>query len=118
MQAQSLLSADEASELGDILRTRLDELTLRVAQIEADLRAPVDDDLEEQAIDREDDEPAEVIERAALDEIAAIEAALRRIDRGTYGRCLSCGDPIGLQRLLLVPAATRCISCARGFVDN
>ena len=45
--------------------------------------------------------------------LAAIDAALRRIDNGSYGRCLRRGEPIGRDRLEAVPAAELCIDCAR-----
>ena len=41
-----------------------------------------------------------------------IAAALRRIDDGEYGYCLSCGDPIPAQRLTIDPAAPQCVGCA------
>ncbi|XBS71276.1 RNA polymerase-binding protein DksA [Acerihabitans sp. KWT182] len=37
------------------------------------------------------------------------DAALRRIDNGTYGYCIETDEPIGLQRLLLRPIAERSI---------
>ncbi|MGZ8284898.1 MAG: TraR/DksA family transcriptional regulator [Allosphingosinicella sp.] len=43
----------------------------------------------------------------------AIEAALRRIDEGEYGYCLTCGEEIAPARLEHNPAATACIRCAR-----
>jgi DnaK suppressor protein len=41
-----------------------------------------------------------------------IDAALGRIDDGSYGRCLDCDQVIARQRLEFDPAATRCIQCA------
>ena len=41
-----------------------------------------------------------------------IAAALKRIDDGEYGYCLSCGDPIPEQRLTIDPAAPQCVACA------
>jgi DnaK suppressor protein len=38
-----------------------------------------------------------------------IEAAIRRIEAGTYGYCDDTGDPIGLRRLQARPVATLCI---------
>ncbi len=43
-----------------------------------------------------------------------LKAAIIRIDDGEFGYCEDCGDEIGLGRLKLDPAATRCISCATG----
>lgn len=49
--------------------------------------------------------------RRDLDELAGIRAALRRLDAGVYGDCADCGGPIPLERLLLQPAAERCVAC-------
>ena len=38
--------------------------------------------------------------------LAQIEAALHRIDEGSYGYCLESGEPIGLRRLEILPFAT------------
>jgi DnaK suppressor protein len=45
--------------------------------------------------------------------LAEIDAALGRLEAGTYGRCESCGRPIGAERLAARPAAVTCIECAR-----
>jgi DnaK suppressor protein len=47
----------------------------------------------------------------ARDLLAQNEAALARIDAGTYGVCESCGQPIGKARLQAFPRATLCVSC-------
>ncbi len=48
----------------------------------------------------------------ARDRLAGIDAALRKIGQGSYGRCEQCGEPIGARRLAARPAATTCIACA------
>ncbi len=40
-----------------------------------------------------------------------VNAALQRIDDGTYGECLNCGKEIGLKRLQAVPWTHLCIDC-------
>jgi len=45
--------------------------------------------------------------------LGAVDAALARIDAGTYGRCLGCGGPVGEERLAALPWATHCIDCQR-----
>jgi RNA polymerase-binding protein DksA len=40
-----------------------------------------------------------------------IDEALRRIDRGEYGKCVECGKQIGKKRLEAVPHARLCIAC-------
>ena len=42
-----------------------------------------------------------------------IEAALGRIDKGTFGTCARCGKPIGEERLEAMPYVTLCIECKR-----
>jgi len=41
-------------------------------------------------------------------ELAGVDAALARIDAGTYGRCESCGEPINAERLHSDPTARLC----------
>ena len=45
--------------------------------------------------------------------LADIDSALKRIDDGTYGTCVGCGQEIPLQRLEANPAASLCIDCKR-----
>jgi RNA polymerase-binding transcription factor DksA len=40
-----------------------------------------------------------------------IQAALRRLDDGTYGRCVDCGRELSDERLDARPEAARCIDC-------
>lgn len=47
-------------------------------------------------------------------ETRRLRAALARIGSGEYGACDDCGADIALRRLELNPAATLCITCARG----
>ena len=43
--------------------------------------------------------------------LVAIEAALKRIDTGTFGTCSVCGKPIAPERLEALPWAADCIDC-------
>jgi RNA polymerase-binding protein DksA len=45
--------------------------------------------------------------------LAEIDAALRRLDDGTFGTCRSCGKPIDEERLNALPWAMKCIDCKR-----
>ena len=48
-----------------------------------------------------------------------IEAALERVEEGSYGQCEECGAKIPKTRLNAIPYATMCVKCAseyeRGF---
>ena len=43
--------------------------------------------------------------------LAQVEAALHRLDEGTYGVCARCGREIATERLEALPSATLCINC-------
>jgi len=43
-----------------------------------------------------------------------IDSALRRLEAGTYGVCLSCQNPIPYGRLVAMPEATYCVRCGAG----
>jgi DnaK suppressor protein len=45
--------------------------------------------------------------------LAQVEAALARIDAGTFGTCTSCGRSITEERLEAIPWAALCIDCQR-----
>ncbi len=44
--------------------------------------------------------------------VEEIDEALARLDAGTYGPCVDCGEPIPRERLDALPAAPCCVSCA------
>lgn len=52
------------------------------------------------------------MEADAASILKAVDAALERIDLGTYGICSSCGKPVAAERLKLRPYITTCITCA------
>jgi DnaK suppressor protein len=45
--------------------------------------------------------------------LAAIDEALKRIEEGSFGTCVRCGNPIAEERLEAMPYATKCIECKR-----
>ncbi len=45
------------------------------------------------------------------EELSALRYALEKIDRGIYGLCEECGDPIPRGRLKIMPAARLCVKC-------
>ena len=48
----------------------------------------------------------------AANRVEQVDAALRRIDAGSYGICERCRQPIAPARLEAMPEATRCVGCA------
>ncbi|NNU80679.1 TraR/DksA family transcriptional regulator [Halovulum dunhuangense] len=94
------------------LETRLGELNERLLEIEEALDAPAPQDDEDRATEREDDEVMERLGNSGRKEIEMIRAALGRIEDGSYGQCVTCGDDISEERLDLLPATPFCRRCA------
>ena len=102
----------DQQKLQSQLEERLASLDRRVAGLEGDLRSTHSQDWEERASEISGDEVLEGLESAALDEIAQIQAALKRIKSGEYGVCHNCAKDIGAERLAALPFALLCINCA------
>ncbi|SDZ56409.1 TraR/DksA family transcriptional regulator [Herbiconiux ginsengi] len=49
--------------------------------------------------------------QSALQVVAQINAALLRIDAGTFGTCSRCAGPIAPARLEIIPYADTCVPC-------
>ena len=45
--------------------------------------------------------------------LVAIEATLTRVDAGTFGECLNCGQDINIKRLESIPWVRYCITCQK-----
>lgn len=69
------------------------------------------DALQSQAMDIE-------IERRRQRELQRIDAALQRINEGTYGDCVACGEEIAAKRLENDPTTPVCINCAQDLPAN
>lgn len=65
-----------------------------------------------------DDELEVALLRRAQGELDDVNAALRRLDAGSYGVCERCGAPIGLPRLRALPQARMCMRCQRTADDG
>ncbi|TCP38044.1 TraR/DksA family transcriptional regulator [Rhodovulum marinum] len=95
------------------LLNRLAELDHRLHDIEAELDTHQSKDWGELAVEREEDEVLEGMGASGLAEVKQINAALARIEDGSYGYCVRCGEEIAAERLDLLPATPFCRICAR-----
>ena len=97
------------------LRNRREELRVRLAELDRDMRAggsPLSADWAEQSSERAGEEVMVSVRATMERELRELESALRRIDEGTYGFCRRCGAPIAAARLYSVPHAECCSECA------
>jgi RNA polymerase-binding transcription factor DksA len=97
-----------------ILTQRKAEIEARLTKIDDDLGQQRSADSEERATETENDEVLEEFGQVGETELRAIDAALDRIGAGTYGTCVTCGQPIAAARLKAVPHTPFCQECAAG----
>jgi RNA polymerase-binding transcription factor DksA len=93
----------------------------RLASLSGDHEAMVAASLDTNADDEHDPEGHTIaFERSQIGalirqvrhHVAEVDAALARVEAGTYGTCERCGAPIGEARLEALPATRTCIACA------
>ena len=112
-----------------LTRQQTQELQATVEQRRAALRAEIDQGLDKVRADRLEDlagaSPDPGDESVAslisdldqadtsrdLAELQRLDSARLRIEEGSYGTCIDCGQDIGFERLRANPAAERCIKC-------
>lgn len=94
------------------LERQLAELEGRMARVERDLDEPTDSDSSERAVQMEDDEALEAQAALITREIASTRRALERVESGSYGYCVNCGEEISANRLEARPESALCINCA------
>lgn len=117
--------AEQTPDVEPAARRRLlaerDETLARLTHLSNDYDAVVTASRDTNADDEHDPEGATIaFERSQLGalvlqaelHLAEIEAAMTRLDDGTYGTCERCGGQIGDGRLEARPVARTCIRCA------
>jgi DnaK suppressor protein len=58
------------------------------------------------------------LENRTRQELAGIEHALGKFEKGTYGLCDNCGQPIAPERLEALPQASLCVDCKAQQAKN
>lgn len=51
-------------------------------------------------------------------ELNQVQAALGRLNDGTFGVCIECGEEIEIRRLEANPSAARCIRCQTAYEER
>ena len=103
------------------LEAEREETRTHLAHLTRDFDSVVAASRDSNADDEHDPEGATIaFERSQIDALARqarhhleeVDAALARVDAGTYGTCETCGTPIAEARLEVRPVARTCITCA------
>ena len=108
MLSDSTLSDLRASleQERDNLRARLNEMGLSGGELSFDQNFA---DSSQVTAERGE---VEALAGSLRESLNDVEAALTKLDNGTYGSCESCGQPIAPARLEAKPAARLCMDCA------
>jgi len=107
----------ELASLRDLLNTKREELANRIEQRRQEIVADQEPDDEVGLAMRNSSAGMAIanIEREVR-MLSEIELALRLMDKGEYGICTVCEEPIPNLRLRAIPWTRRCITCAGGGV--
>jgi DnaK suppressor protein len=121
MVTDSELTEDELTELAELLRARRSDDIAEAQRLAESLGEVLASRADGTADDEHDPEgPTMSFEWTRLQtlrgdtaqDIRAVDAAIARVDDGTFGVCTRCGRPIGAERLRARPTAELCIACA------
>jgi DnaK suppressor protein len=115
------LSHAERTELGTLVQQQLEDTCQRIVDLEAELRSIVESSEGANIDDEHDPEGATIAYERALvislldtarSTATRLEVARGSLDDDTFGRCVSCGGPIEVERLFARPSTTTCVDCA------
>jgi len=102
------------SGVKEALLSRRNDLLRRLEAIRADRRretGALDPDLDDQAVQRENDATLDALDISERQELAATEEALDRLSKGSYGICVRCKQRVEPDRLRASPTAATCVAC-------
>ena len=93
------------------LQQELDETRDRLHRLKESLQHEVEFDIEDMDPDIYEREKTLALIQNLGGKTEALERALEAMDKGLYGLCERCGQPIDPARLEVLPEATLCIAC-------
>ncbi len=109
-------STKNLKDVEEKLRAEREDLLRQVAELEGnrsrEMTADIDEEGEPENVTYERERNLSLLDNAR-DLLDRVEAALSKVDAGTYGKCESCGKSIEAARLKALPHATLCIACKR-----
>ena len=88
------------------------QLQHKLDKLHADFGITANANSSERALERENDEVLDQLERQTAQELQQVRNALQAIAVGSYGICIDCGEKIQTERLDLLPYSLQCQHCA------
>jgi RNA polymerase-binding protein DksA len=117
------MSTIDTDRFRDALTSERERVTAALENLKNENPGSIEDETGDETSDQHPGDTATALHDRELDYtltdneeglLAKIDAALARIEDGTYGVCTNCGKPISEERLEARPWADLCIDCARG----
>lgn len=94
------------------LLARREELFGAISDKQDQIDENTSTDEEDKPAERQEDEVLTALSLSDQAELSRIDAALARLDDGSYGQCANCGEQIAPARLQAMPDAVLCVTCA------
>ena len=116
------MSAVDTARFEQILREERQRVCDAISYLHEETPGSLEEEVEDETLDNHLAETATAtldreidysLEENSEHVLRAIDAALQRIEDGTFGICETCGQPISEERLEAIPYATQCIDCRR-----
>ena len=105
-QLRSRLESEQRRLLGE-----LEQLQANLPPIEVRREGSPFGKREEEATESFELEKRLALEKQIRDQLDEVEHTLHKLERGTYGLCDNCGQPIDPARLEALPQASLCMNC-------
>jgi RNA polymerase-binding transcription factor DksA len=106
----SITPHDERTERRALLEEQWRQQIADITELAYEALTPVDEEDEDGSRASELHVNTQLL-AAARQQLAETEAALARLDDGSYGLCVDCSNPISAARLEILPAARYCVAC-------
>jgi RNA polymerase-binding transcription factor DksA len=90
------------------LRAQVERTEQQLLELESDMEGML---REHDTIQEDLDQTRTLITNVRAD-LQRAQRAVARIDAGTFGQCVQCGQPIAVERLEAIPESERCANCA------
>lgn len=98
-------------EIRERLRREREETLTNIARLQEGMTYDLETSPEEGDPDIWEREKIASLIRSLENKLSEIDRALRMTERGDYGLCERCGEPIDPARLKVMPTATLCLKC-------
>ncbi|MDZ7690087.1 MAG: TraR/DksA C4-type zinc finger protein [Balneolaceae bacterium] len=109
------MDKEQEKEMKQIIFEKIEETKEEIEQLE-ELTKPIEPDNAYGRLSRMDAINNKTINDKALREqknrLQKLERSLEKLEKGSYGKCVKCGNGIPVGRLKFMPWTAKCVNCA------